>query len=382
MSGPSPDATAPDLATRTADGATRVHGRAPDAVWAAPGRVNLIGEHTDYNDGFCLPVALDRRTWVAVRRRDDDEVHVSSAQDAHVHVGRVGEVGPGWTAYPTGVLWALREAGLDVGGVELHVDSSVPVGAGLSSSAALTCAVALALAEDRASRADLVAVCVRAENEAVGAPTGGMDQAAALLARAGTALLLDCRDGSREHVPLDLAAAGLELLVIDTRAHHRLVDGQYAARRADCEAAAAALGVPSLREVTAADVERLDDPRLRARARHVVTEIARAQAFADLLRDGRLATTGALLDASHASLRDDFAVSCDELDVAVAAARSAGALGARMTGGGFGGSAVALLGQGCVDATTTAVRAAFVARGWTEPAFLLVRPSAAGARAL
>lgn len=371
-----------DLLERTAADAARAFGRTPDGVWAAPGRVNLIGEHTDYNAGFCLPVALAHRTTVAASRRSDDRVRITSRQTDATFTGTVGEVGPGWTAYPTGVLWALRESGVEVGGVDLHVDSTVPVGAGLSSSAALTCAVALAIAEERTTREDLVTACVRAENEAVGAPTGGMDQAVALLARAGTALLLDCRDASTEHLPLDLPAAGLQLLVIDTRASHSLVDGQYAQRRADCQAAADALGVPSLREATAEQVETLQDPRLRARARHVVTEIARAEAFAGLLRDGRLDETGELLDASHTSLRTDFEVSCAELDEAVVVAREAGAIGARMTGGGFGGSAIALVPVGTAGPVAAAVERAFEARGWRAPGFLLAEPSAAGSRLL
>jgi galactokinase len=373
---------ATDLVQRTATDAARAFGRTPDGVWSAPGRINLIGEHTDYNAGFCLPVALPHRTSVALARRSDDRVRITSRQADATFTGTVGEIGPGWTAYPTGVLWALRELGLEVGGVDLHVDSAVPVGAGLSSSAALTCAVALAVGEQVASREELVAACVRAENEAVGAPTGGMDQAIALLARAGTALLLDCRDSSTEHLRLDLPAAGLELLVIDTRASHRLVDGQYARRRADCETAAAALGLPSLREATAAQVEGLQEPRLRARARHVVSEIARAEAFAGLLRQDRLGATGELLDASHTSLREDFEVSCDELDEAVAVARGAGAIGARMTGGGFGGSAIALVPAGTSGSVAAAVDRAFAGRGWRAPGFLLAVPSAAGSRVL
>lgn len=369
-----------DLVQRTADDAARAFGRVPVGVWAAPGRVNLIGEHTDYNAGFCLPVALPHRTTVAASPRTDDRVRITSRQSGATFTGTVGEIGPGWTAYPTGVLWALREAGITIGGVDLHVDSTVPVGAGLSSSAALTCAVALAVAQDRATREDLVAACVRAENEAVGAPTGCMDQTVALLARAGTALLLDCRDSSTEHLPLGLNAAGLELLVIDTRASHRLLDGQYAQRRADCGAAAAAIGVPTLRAATADQAEALQNPQLRARARHVVTEIARAQAFAALLRAGRLDETGEILDASHASLRDDFAVSCAELDEAVVVARGAGALGARMTGGGFGGSALALVPAGTASSVAAAVQQAFTGHGWRTPGFLLAEPGAAATR--
>ncbi|MEO6880037.1 MAG: galactokinase [Mycobacteriaceae bacterium] len=369
-----------DLAERTAADATRVFGGRPAGVWAAPGRVNLIGEHTDYNAGFCLPVALAHRTWVAATPRDDDRVRITSRQTDQSFTGRVGEIGKGWTAYPTGVLWALREAGYPVAGVDLRVDSTVPVGSGLSSSAALTCAVALAVTPQDASRRELVAACIRAENEAAGAPTGGMDQSAALLSRAGTALLLDCRDGSTEHLPLDLDGAGLELLVIDTRAHHSLADGQYAARRADCEAAATALGVSTLREADLDAVAGLSDPQQRARARHVVTEIARAREFAELLRAGRLGETGPLLDASHTSLAGDYDVSCDELDLAVEAARGHGALGARMTGGGFGGSAIALVTAGRASSVAAGVDAAFAARSLRPPGFLLAEPSGAGSR--
>jgi len=361
----------------------RAHGRSADGVWSAPGRVNLIGEHTDYNGGLCLPLALRHRTLVAAAARCDSRVHITSRQSEQGFTGSVGEVGAGWTAYPTGVLWALRAAGVDVRGVDLRVDSAVPVGAGLSSSAALTCAVALAIAEQSGAditRAELVAACVRAENEVVGAPTGGMDQAIALLAHPDTALLLDCRDGSTEHLPLHLADAGLALLVIDTRAAHNLADGQYAQRRADCEAAALALGVPNLRAATGQDVGALHAPRLHARARHVVTEIARVSAVAALLRAGRLAETGPLLNASHVSLREDFAVSCAELDVAVDTAGDAGALGARMTGGGFGGSAVVLLRAGDAASVAIAVDREFARRGWRPPGFLLAEPSAAGSR--
>jgi len=367
-----------DLTDRAGADFASAFGRAPDGVWAAPGRVNLIGEHTDYNGGLCLPVALAHRTYVALATRADDGVRVRSRQRDQVWRGRVGEVGSGWTAYVTGVLWALRAAGVPVSGVDVHVDSAVPVGAGLSSSAALTCAVAVAVAErsgTNLSRTELAASCVRAENEAVGAPTGGMDQTVALLARAGSALLLDCRDWSTEHLQLNPAAAGLQLLVIDTRAAHSLADGQYAQRRADCEAAAASLGVSSLREVAEADLRQLSDPRLLARARHVVTEIARVREVASLLRTGRLGETGPLLDASHTSLRDDFAVSCLELDIAVGAAREAGALGARMTGGGFGGSVLALIRAGTAGAVAHTVASAFASRRLVAPAFLLAEPS-------
>lgn len=365
-------------------------GGSPDGVWSAPGRVNLIGEHVDYNGGLCLPLALPRRTACAVRVRDDDELHLVSTHTGEPWRGRVADVGPGapkgWAAYVAGVVWALREAGHDVPGLELAVDSTVPVGAGLSSSAALECSVALAVADllglptDDAGRALLAAACVRAENVVAGAPTGGMDQSASMLARQGHALLLDCRDGTVEHVPLALHRCGLTLLVVDTCAPHRLVDGQYAQRRASCEDAARRLGVRSLREVTDVDGSLLADDEQRRRVRHVLSEVARVTATADLLRTGRPDDIGRLLDASHDSLRDDYEVSSAELDTAVDAARAAGALGARMTGGGFGGAAIALVPTGSVDDVTAGVGRAFAGHGFAPPAFYGAEPSSGAAR--
>ncbi|HQA30070.1 MAG TPA: galactokinase [Propioniciclava tarda] len=362
----------------------------PDGVWAAPGRVNLIGEHVDYNGGLCLPLALPHSTFAAVRRRDDDVVRLVSSLDPEaVWEDPVSSIAPGavssWAAYAAGPAWALREAGCAVGGFEAAIDSCVPLGAGLSSSAAIECAVALALdelfgcgyaARGDAGRAALASICVKAENEVAGAPTGGMDQATSLRGASGHALLLDCRDSTTRLLPFDLAAAGLELLVIDTRAAHALGDGQYGRRRAACEAAAARLGVQTLREVTDLDaaLTALADDWERRCVRHVVTEIERVKAVARLLDADRPDAIGALLDASHDSLRDDYAVSCPELDAAVDAARAAGALGARMTGGGFGGSAIALIRAGDEAAVARGVQAAFDARGWTRPAFLSAVP--------
>jgi galactokinase len=388
-------------------------------VWSAPGRVNLIGEHTDYNGGLCLPIALPHRTYLALRTAPDgsDTVRLASAQepDAGLVEARVADVGPGtvggWTAYVLGVAWALRQpgalpAGVDgfaVGGFDAVVDSCVPYGAGLSSSAALEASVAVALdaafglglagtanQPDDAGRAALAAACIRAENEIAGAPTGGMDQSASLRAQAGHAVLLDFLDGSVRQVPFDLAADGRSLLVIDTRAEHVLVDGQYAARRATCEAAAARLGLATLRELDApgaleaalatlaADGGPAADVSVR-RVRHVVTEIVRVEDFVALLDAGRVREIGPLMDASHTSLRDDYEVSCRELDLAVATARSAGALGARMTGGGFGGSAIALVEADAVERVAHAIAAAFETAGLTAPAFLLSPPSAPAA---
>ncbi|MEJ7831818.1 MAG: galactokinase [Nocardioides sp.] len=360
------------------------YGQAPDAVGRAPGRVNLIGEHVDYNDGLCLPVALPHSTFVAAAARDDGLVRIASHQQPEPWTGSLGDSKPGgvtgWAAYVVGVLWALREAGHDVPGVDLLVDSAVPVGAGLSSSAALQCATAVALAGllgldlTDAVRQDLVAVCVRAESEGVGAPTGGLDQTASLLAVAGSALLIDFAGASTREIPLELD--GLVLLVTDTRVAHVLLDGRYAARRADCEAATRELGGSSLRAASLDDLASIDDEHLRRRAHHVVTEIDRVRATVSAIQGLDWPAVGRLLISSHASLRDDFEVSCPELDAAVETAVEAGALGARMTGGGFGGSTVTLVPQARLAAVTDAVDVTFAARGWAPPQHLLAAPSA------
>jgi len=354
--------------------------------WSAPGRVNLIGEHVDYAHGLCLPFALAERTVVEATVRDDGRFTARSrAEDGVVDLA-LDEIGPGtpsgWTGYAAGVLWALRDAGHAVGGMDVTVTDTVPLGAGLSSSAALECAVALA-ADDLfalgVERAELARACVRAENEIVGAQTGGMDQAAALLANAGHALLLDTRDGTTRQVPFAPGEDDLAVLVIDTRVRHDLADGQYGARRAAVEKAAAALGLPSLRDATPADVETLDD-ELRPRARHVVTEIARVGEVVALLDARRPGDIGPLLDASHASLARDYEVSCAELDLAVEVTRLAGALGARMTGGGFGGSAIALVPLERVGEVGDAARAAFSRAGLRTPHVRIAQPSAGASR--
>jgi galactokinase len=363
--------------------------------WRAPGRVNLIGEHTDYNDGFVLPLAIGFGVTADVAPRDDEVLCMTSAQSADGAVSvpvaslEPGSVG-GWAAYVAGVVWALAQRGHPVGGADVHVDGDVPTGAGLSSSAALECSVAAALADAWSlglSREELVQVTKLSENAFVGVPNGIMDQSASLLATAGHVLFLDARTLATEHVPLDLAGQRLALLVIDSRTPHALVDGEYAARRASCEAAAAGLGVPALRDVPldgfdgsglAATLERLPDEVTRRRARHIVTENARVLSTVALLRAGQPREIGPLLSASHASMRDDFEITAPQVDLAAAVALEAGALGARMTGGGFGGCVIALVeaeGSSGPDAVSAAVAAAFDAHGYGPPVPFVVTPA-------
>jgi galactokinase len=379
------------LAADVAEHFAARHGRSPSGVFAAPGRVNLIGEHVDYNGGLCLPMALPHATYAAVGLRDDDRFTLASCQQEDAFDGTLETFGPGrasgWASYAGGVLWSLAEDGWDVPGLDLVVDSRVPLGAGLSSSAALECAVAIAVAAtvgadlDDALRSRLVKACMRAESDVAGAPTGGMDQTIALFAEPASALLLDCRDWSTRQVPWDPTSAGLSLLVVDTRASHSLSDGGYQSRRQDCETAARLLGVDLLRDVEdqEAALAALGDETVRRRVHHVFTEIDRVTQAVAQLAAGDYEGLGRAFTASHVSLRDDYEVSCAELDAVVDAALAHGALGARMTGGGFGGSAIALVPDDRVDTVEKQVLTAFAERGWTEPAFLTAPPSA-GAR--
>ncbi len=325
----------------------------PVGVFAAPGRVNLVGEHTDYNAGLCLPIALPHATYAAGARRSDDRLTVTSLQQDDVLDVGLDDIAPGavsgWAAYVAGVAWALREDGHELPGMDLVVDGRVPLGSGLSSSAALTCSVVLAMCAAAGidpGRDRLVAATMRAESEVAGAPTGGLDQTVSLLGQAGHALLIDFRDHGTRQVGWQPDAAELELLVVDTRAVHSHSDGGYGERRADCEAAAAELGLPSLREASEADLKRLSDHRLRRRARHVLTETGRVREVVAALERDDWHTVGALFTESHVSMRDDFEISSPELDAVVETALAHGALGARMTGGGFGGSAIALVPAG------------------------------------
>ncbi|MFJ6073881.1 galactokinase [Streptomyces sp. NPDC093065] len=369
-----------------------LYGAEPEGVWAAPGRVNLIGEHTDYNDGFVMPFALPHQAVAAVSRRDDGILRLHSADIAAGPAElRVADLAPGsdksWTAYPSGVVWALREAGHELTGADVHLASTVPSGAGLSSSAALEVVVALAL-NDLYSLGlrgrQLARLCQRAENVYVGAPVGIMDQTASACCEEGHALFLDTRDLSQRQIPFDLAAEGMRLLVVDTRVKHSHSEGEYGKRRAGCEKGAALLGVDALRDVPYAGLdaalERLgDEEEVRRLVRHVVTEDERVERVVSLLESGDTRAIGPVLVEGHASLRDDFRISCRELDLVVDTALASGALGARMTGGGFGGSAIVLVEAADVDAVTKAVEEAFATAGLKAPRVFEAVPSA-GAR--
>ncbi|SEC99893.1 MULTISPECIES: galactokinase [Streptomyces] len=381
-------------AEQVAERFTELYGARPEGVWAAPGRVNLIGEHTDYNDGFVMPFALPHQAVAAVSRRDDGLLRLHSADmEGGVAELRLDALAPGtdgeWTAYPAGVVWALREAGHELTGADVHLSSTVPAGAGLSSSAALEVVTALALNDLHGlglPRWRLARLCQRAENVYVGAPTGIMDQTASACCEQGNALFLDTRDLSQRQIPFDLAAEGLRLLVVDTQVKHAHSGGEYGRRRAGCEKGAALLGVDALRDIPYdgldAALARLgDEEEVRRLVRHVVTENHRVERTIALLRSGDTRAIGPVLTEGHVSLRDDFRVSCPELDLVVDTALAHGALGARMTGGGFGGSAVVLTGSAEVPSLTKALEEAFTAAEFTSPRVFEAVPSA-GARRL
>jgi galactokinase len=352
----------------TASAFQEIYGLTPEGEWAAPGRVNLIGEHTDYNDGFVMPFALPHSTHATVARRHDGTLRLHSTADPSRTVQlHIDDLEPGsvnsWAAYPAGVVWALRGAGHDtIRGADIHYDSTVPVGAGLSSSAALEVVTALALRDlyDLPLHPwQLARLCQRAENIFVGAPTGIMDQTASACCTKGHALLLDTRDLNHRQIPFDLAAEGLRLLVVDTRIKHTHSNGEYGQRRRGCEEGAATLGVNALRDIPHKELDtaltELKDKNVRRLVRHVVTENQRVEQVAAALETGHTRKIGPLLTEGHMSLRDDFRVSCPELDLVVDTANAAGALGARMTGGGFGGSAIALVTGETSDKVTEAI---------------------------
>ena len=353
-----------------------------DVIAAAPGRVNLIGEHIDYSDGYVLPFAIADRTYAALRKRSDRLVRIASVQrrEAIVTV-KLDDINPKlkgqWERYVLGVIWAM---GINQG-VNVMIDGHVPLGAGLSSSAALECSVATGLNDLFSLGFDvetLARLTQKAENEYVGVPCGIMDQSVSLMAKTGSALLLDCRDLSVRHVVFDVASNGLELLIIDTQAHHSLTDGGYAERRASCDSVVAKLGIRSMRELTLEKLETSKDQITKTefiRARHAVSEIARVIDAVAALEAKNFIELGALLNASHTSLRDDYDVSCPELNAAVNAALSAGALGARMVGGGFGGSAIALIKASQTQEVINVIEIEFKRNSFKAPRFFTSLPS-------
>lgn len=357
-------------------------GEEPDLIAAAPGRVNLIGEHIDYSEGFVLPFAIKDRTTAAIRKREDSTVRIASAQRRNkVVTVDINNVKPGfkgeWERYALGVLWSM---GVKTG-VDLMIDGHVPLGAGLSSSAALECSVATAvnhLFEMGFSLEDLARLTQKAENQYVGVPCGIMDQSVSLMATTGSALLLDCRDLSTRNIPFDVASSGLELLIIDTQAHHALTDGGYAERRASCDSVAAKLGIKSMRELSMTQLDSAKESLTQVeyvRARHAVSEMQRVLDCVEALSKSDFVKVGELINQSHASLRDDYTVSCAELDTAVDAALAAGALGSRMVGGGFGGSAIALIEASKTEETIKAVEKAFADKKFKAPRFFTSLPS-------
>lgn len=377
-----------DIRDDAREGFAATFGSEASGVWSAPGRVNLIGEHTDYNEGFVLPFAINRRTVVALGLREDSTIRVASAYADEVAEIPLAQLDPaalgGWSAYPLGVAWALGQHGADlaaVPGVDLYIDSDVPVGAGLSSSAAIESAVALALNDVWRlgfDRRTLARAGQLAENEAVGAPTGIMDQSASLLGEVDSAVFLDCRTLEATIIDLGFDRAGLALVIIDTGVSHAHASGGYAERRASCERGARMLGVEHLRDVSVDDLSSartsLDDETFR-RVRHVVTENQRVLDTVRLLREGSPAAIGELLDASHASMRDDFEISVPELDLAAETARAHGALGARMTGGGFGGAVIALAPFESVSRIQVAIDGAFAEHAFGQPETFVVTSS-------
>ena len=379
------------LVIRALDAFTRSFHRTPTHAAVAPGRVNLIGEHTDYNGGFVLPMAIERRTICAGALTDDGRWHVRSGATDDLATGSIaaldGPDQPAWANYVRGVLATCGRAGIRVPGIQLVVESDVPLGGGLSSSAALEVATATlleALTGTRLAPMDKARLCQRAEHEFAGVPCGVMDQAVVSIARSGHALLLDCRSGDVEHVAMD--DPSVAILIVNTNVRHELAAGEYARRRVDCEEAARQLGVPALRDATLTswNTALLPD-RLRRRARHVISENARTREAVDALRARDWPRMGQLMYESHASLRDDYDVSCVELDVLVDAARtigeSGGVWGCRMTGGGFGGCVVALVDRSRATAVAARLETAYHARTNIE-ASSFVTTAADGAHAI
>ena len=367
---------------------TSLFGQTPEILTEAPGRVNLIGEHVDYCDGFVMPFAINDRTYAAISKRADRNIRIASKQrPGEIFETSLDQLAPNgegdWERYILGVIWAF--GGQVTSGLDILVDGGVALGAGLSSSAALECSIATALNhlfQINLSLPELARLAQRAENAYVGVPCGIMDQSVSLMAQAGSALLLDCRDLTTEQIPLDLASAGLELMIIDTRAHHALVDGGYAERRASCESAAKKLGIKALRDCSVSELESSRSKLTELeymRAEHVVNDIERVHETVRFLKDNDFVSVGKILTESHLSLRDRFEISCAELDLAVETALANNSLGGRMIGGGFGGSAIALFKVADIESAKLAIAAAFKSAGFVEPRFFTSLPSSGAA---
>jgi galactokinase len=362
-------------------GFKEVFGYEPQGVWSAPGRANLIGEHTDYNEGFVFPFGIDKRTYVALSPRPDSLCRVSSDIDGKTYETDLSSKPEAmdWALYPLGVAWVMREWAKS--GFDAFFTSNVPVGSGLSSSAAIECAIGVALNEIWSAgrtKQQIALLGQRAENDVVGAPTGMMDQTASMLAERDSAVFLDCQSLEAKAVPLHLEERDLVVAVIDTRVAHRHSDGGYRVRRESCERGASTMGVKSLRGLSAGDLPKaqslLSDVDFR-RVRHIVTENQRVQDSIEALQSGDIPRFGQLLLASHDSMAHDFEISIEELDLAVEIAMQTGAVGARMTGGGFGGAAIAVINKDLLAALEQNCKQAFAQKGYLEPKIFAVVPS-------
>ena len=361
---------------------TKKFNAVPETIWQAPGRVNLIGEHTDYNNGFVFPMAIEKTTTVAIAKNhlDHHRIYSLNTDELIEHpLEIITENANPWARYPLGVIKLL---GIQSQGFDIAIQSDVPIGAGLSSSAALECSVAAGIDELMnlgLGKLTLAKICQRAENEVVGAPTGNMDQIASLFGEQGQAVFIDCQTEDIQTIELGFEDAGLELMVIDTKSSHDLSDGDYGNRRTECYSAASTLGLSSLRQLSVSQLDGIDQLLTTIelkRARHIVTENARVLEAVQAVKDKDYESFGRLMNESHDSMRDDFEISTDELNTAVAEAINLGALGARMTGGGFGGSAIALVKSKDYEQTKAGILKAFEANGHKTPEIFKVKPSA------